>query len=131
MSKVTLEKKSPPQATYQEAYEKAKADGRLTRKTSRIHTWKGESSVLIGKVKAIKPFTGGKFDKEVNSYLIETDDGLISTIMGSYTDTQLAEFDLIGKTIRIEYEGKKELEDDRKVNLFNVDILETEASNGS
>lgn len=124
MTAVKLEKADTPRPTYAEAYAKAKADGRLTRKTSRIHSWTGESSVLIGKIRAIKPFTGGKFDAEVNAYLIETDEGLISTILGSYTDTQLGEIDLIGKTICIEYCGKKDLEDGRKVNLFNVDVLD-------
>ena len=124
MVKVKVKKGSPPPANYQEAYEKAHKEGRLTRKTSRIHTWTGESSVLIGKVKAVKPFTGGKFDAEVNAYLLETDEGLISTILGSYTDSQLADMEVVGKTIRIEYEGKKELPDERKVNLFNVDVLD-------
>jgi len=131
MKKVTLEKPDQQRASYQEAYEKAKADGRLTRKTSRIHTWNEEAPVLIGKVRAIKPFTGGKFEAEVNAYLIETDQGNISTILGSYTDTQLAEIDLIGKVIRIEYEGKKDLEDGRKVNLFNVDIIDEGSENGA
>ena len=124
MPKVTVHKADTPKATYAEAYEKAKAEGRLTRKTSRIHTWTGESSVLIGKIKAVKPFTGGKFEAEVNAYLIETDEGLVSTILGSYTDTQLADMEIIGKTICIEYEGKKDLEDGRKVNLFNVDFVD-------
>lgn len=131
MAKVKLEKADTPHASYQEAYEKAKADGRLTRKTSRIHTWNEEAPVLIGKVRAIKPFTGGKFEAEVNAYLIETDQGNISTILGSYTDTQLAEVDISGKVVRIEYEGKKDLEDGRKVNLFNVDIIDEGEANGT
>lgn len=121
---VKLEKTKPaPRATYAEAYEKAKKEGRLTRKTSRIHSWTGESSILIGKIRAVKPFTGGRYEAEVNAYLIETDEGLVSTILGSYTDTQLADMDIVGKTVCIEYCGKKDLEDGRKVNLFNVDVL--------
>ncbi len=77
------------------------------------------------------PFTGGKFEAEVNAYLIETDQGLVSTILGSYTDSQLAGLDLVGKIVVIEYEGKKDLEDGRKVNLFNVDIMSEVTPNGT
>jgi len=130
MAKVKVIKDSPPPANYQEAYEKARAEGRLTRKTSRIHTWTEESPVLIGKVTAIKPFTGGRFEVEVNAYLIETDQGMISTIFGTYTDSQLEGLDLIGKVIAVKYDGKKDLEDGRKVNLFNVDVISGDNTNG-
>jgi len=131
MTKVKVVKDSPPPANYQEAYEKARKEGRLSRKTSRIHTWTEESPVLIGKVRAIKPFTGGRFEVEVNAYLIETDEGMISTIFGTYTDSQLEGLDLIGKVIVVKYDGKKELEDGRKVNLFNVDVISGDNTNGS
>lgn len=131
MQKVKLEKADTPRATYQEAYAKAKSEGRLTRKTSRIHVWSDEGRLLTGKVRAIKPFTGGKFDAEVNAYLIETDEGLVSTIFGSYTDGQLEGLDLVGKVIHIEYDGKKDLEDGRKVNLFNVDVLDGGKQDGT
>ena len=130
MVKVKVEKDTPRPASYQEAYEKARSEGRLSRKTSRIHTWTEESPVLIGKVKAIKPFTGGRFEVEVNAYLIETDEGMISTIFGTYTDSQLEGLDLIGKVIAVKYDGQKDLEDGRKVNLFNVDVISKETANG-
>lgn len=131
MVKPKVDKEPIERPNYAEAYQKARSEGRLTRKTSRILTWTEDSPHLIGKVRAIMPFTGGKFEAEVNAYLIETDQGLVSTILGSYTDSQLAGLDLVGKIVVIEYEGKKDLEDGRKVNLFNVDIMSEVTPNGT
>jgi len=116
----------PGQPDYAAMYEKAKKEGKLTRPTFRIHTWKEDSAVLIGKVVDVKPFTGGKFEEKANVYLIETVEGKVSCVLGSYTDSQLEGIDLVKKIIRIEFTGKKELEDARSVNNFNVDLLESE-----
>lgn len=110
--------------SFMDQYQKAKEDGKLLRKTFRIHTWSTETAHLIGRVKSINEFTGGKFEAVVNNYILETDDGLVSCILGSATDAQLAGTDLIGKVVHIEFCDKKDLEDGRKVNLFNVDILD-------
>ncbi len=104
-----------------EDYEKQKEKGKVTRLTRQIWTWDEEGQILVGKVKSIEPFTEGMFDTEVNSYIIETEGGIITTVLGSATDKQLSKIDPVGKNIFIEYLGKKELKDGRSVNLFNVD----------
>ncbi len=105
-----------------EDYEKQKEKGKVTRLTRQIWTWDEEGQTLIGNVKAIEPFTEGMFDTEVNSYIIDTEGGIISTVLGSATDKQLSKIDPVGKNIFIEYMGKKELKGSRTVNLFNVDV---------
>ncbi len=107
--------------TTREDYEKQKEKGKVTRLTRQIWTWDEEGQTLIGKVLKIEPFTEGQFDTEVNSYIIETEGGIITTVLGSATDRQLSKIDPVGKKIFIEYLGKKELKDGRSVNLFNVD----------
>ena len=105
-----------------EDYEAQKKKGKVTRLTRQIWTWDEEGQTLIGKVKAIEPFAEGMFDTEVNSYIIETEGGIITTVLGSATDKQLSKIDPVGSNIFIEYMGKKALKDGRSVNLFNVDI---------
>lgn len=107
-------------------YEKAKADGKLLRPTYRIHTWHEDSALLVGRVIGIGKFEGGKFEAEVNCYRIATDDGMVSCILGTYTDSQLAELDLLDRVVCIQYQGQKSLDDGRKVNVFDVDVI-TEA----
>ena len=90
-----------------EDYEKAKEKGKATRLTRQIHTWDEEGQSLVGVVLSIEPFTEGSFDTEVNSYIIETEGGIITTVLGSATDKQLSKIDPVGQKIFIEYMGKK------------------------
>lgn len=110
-------------ADYKAMYEKAKAKGTLSRPTYRIHTWTEDSAVIVGRVKAITLFTEGKFEQEANAYMIETDEGAVSCVLGSYTDAQIKETVKVGSIIAILYQGQKQLEDSRKVNVFDVDII--------
>lgn len=109
---------------YMKMYQEAKAAGKIQRQTYRIHTWDTVGDVLIGKVMGLNDFTGGKFETPVKAYLLDTELGFISTILGSATDEQLSAVDLPGKIICITYQGKKELTDGRSVNLFDVDVVD-------
>lgn len=108
---------------YMQRYEAAKKAGKIQRQTYRIHTWDKEGDVLIGEVMGVTDFTGGKFDTTVNSYLLDTDLGLVSTILGTATDEQLSAVNLEGKIVCITYQGKKQLDDGRSVNIFDVDVM--------
>lgn len=109
--------------SYMEQYQEAKIKGKLKRRTYRIHTWSEDTAHLTGEVLSVKEFKGGTFDAVVNAYTIATDEGVVSCVLGSATDSQLEGTDLIGQLVHIEYCGKKELVDGRQVNLFNVDVL--------
>jgi len=111
-------------ADYKAMYEAAKKTGMLKRPTYRIHTWKEDSAVLIGRVNAISEFKGGKYDQAANAYLIDTDDGNVSCVLGSYTDTQIKDLVKPGSLVAIIFRGKKDLGDERKVNIFDVDVIE-------
>ncbi len=108
--------------SYQDDFEKAVDSGLTTEITRGIQSWDEEGDTILGKVVEIGPFTEGSFDTEVNFYLIDTDDGLISTILGSATDRQMDKLDLMGKLIHIEYRGKKQLADGKQVNNFKVRV---------
>lgn len=108
---------------YKAMYEKAKETGKLTRPTYRIHTWSEDNALIVGRVKAITPFTEGKFEQEALAYLIDTNEGAISCVLGSYTDAQIKETVKVGTLVAICFAGQKQLEDSRKVNMFDVDII--------
>lgn len=108
---------------YKAMYAAAKSAGKLKRPTYRIHTWKEDSAILVGRVKAITLFTGGKFEQAANAYLIDTDEGVVSCVLGNYTDAQIKDLVKVGSLVAIIFQGKKELEDERKVNIFDVDVI--------
>jgi len=109
--------------SFQDDYDKAKSKGKTKTLTRDICTWEEEGQLLFGKVLSISPFTLGVFDTEVKSYEIETDDGIVNTVLGSATDKQLEKVDPVGQKIRIEYKGKKQLKDGKQVNRFDVDVF--------
>jgi len=111
-------------ADYKAMYEAAKKTGALKRPTYRIHTWTEDSALLIGRIIGIGKFEGGKFEAEVNCYRIMTDEGTVSCILGTYTDSQLENISLLDQVVCIQYQGQKSLDDGRKVNVFDVDIIE-------
>jgi len=111
-------------ADYGAMYAAAKKSGKLTRPTYRIHTWSEDSATVIGCVIGVGKFVGGKFEAEVNCYRIATSEGMISCILGTYTDTQLEGIPLIDRVVCIQFQGQKSLDDGRKVNVFDVDVLD-------
>jgi len=106
--------------SYKEEYEKARDKGKVEVISRQIWAWEEEGQVLIGKLIRTEPFTEGKFDTPVLAYIIDTDDGIMTTVLGSATDKQLANIDLKDQTLCIEYKGKKELDAGQHCNLFKV-----------
>ena len=108
--------------SYKDEFKKSEAKGKTKTLTFQIYTWEEEGQELYGKVISVSPFTLGKFDTEVDNYVIETDEGIITTVLGSATDKQLKEVDPVGMRIYIQYRGKKNLKDGRQINLFHVEV---------
>jgi len=108
---------------YKTMYEKAKQSGDLLRPTYRIHTWSEDSALLIGRIIGVGKFIGGKFEAEVNCYRIATEEGNVSCILGTYTDSQLANVEILDRVVCIQFQGQKSLDDGRKVNVFDVDVI--------
>lgn len=108
---------------YEDDYAKSKEKGKAVQVTRQIVIWDEEGQVLTGKVLEVQPFTDGIFETEVAMYIIETDNGIVSTVLGSATDKQLAKIDVRGSRMHIEYKGKRALKDGRAVNIFNVEVF--------
>lgn len=109
--------------SFAEEYKKAQEKGKVDQATTQIFQFAAEGEELIGKVKDITPFTHGKFDTEVNQYILDTDLGRVSTVLGAATDKQLAGQIKPGNMVRIVWRGKKPLEGGRTVNVFDVEVF--------
>ena len=108
--------------SFQEQFEQLENAGNVTDVTYSIKTWEAEGDRLIGVIRDIVPFEGGRFDSHVNSYLIETDTGLVSTVLGAATDKQVEPLQLKGQLVCITFHGKKPLDDGRSVNVFSIKV---------
>lgn len=108
---------------YAEQYQKAKDKGKLDQITTNIYKFTHEGETLVGEVVKIEPFTAGDWQVEVNAYILDTDIGRMSMVLGSATDKQLDKHKLIGKVIAITFHGQKELDGGKHVNLYTVEVL--------
>lgn len=108
---------------YNELANQAHKEGHVSQLTTEIKSFKNPDDSLIGKLLEINEFTGGKFEKSCKQYLFETDDGLVTCLLGGATDKQLEKQDLIDKVLIIIFKGQAELEDGRKVNKFDISVV--------
>ena len=106
---------------YADEYLKAKEKGKTKTAVVEIYSWDEVGEELIGKLMDIQPFSEGKFNTEVNKYIIETNYGLVSTVLGASTDKQIDGKARPGDRVYIKYRGKKDLAGGKQVNLFNVE----------
>jgi len=107
-----------------DSYNKAEEKGKVDQITTAIYKFLEEGQECIGIVKDIRPFTEGSFDTEVNQYILETDEGLVSMVLGSATDKKLAGQKISGKLVCIVFKGKTHLEDGRSVNDYTIKVVQ-------
>ena len=61
--------------SYLDQWNKLNGEGKVQERQYRIYRWESQGDSLIGRLVRIEPFKYGKFSEQVNSYLIDTDDG--------------------------------------------------------
>lgn len=117
---------SPPvnvKRTYETAYKKFKTSDKLQQISVEFYQWEEEGQVLVGKLIEWEVIESKDFEGKYNRYVFDTDDGLVGVICGTMFDTLIAEKDLKGKLLAVEYQGKRQLEGGRTVNRFKVSII--------
>lgn len=110
------------EGSYEEQWAKAEADGATKPISREIFRFENEGDVLLGKVIEIKPFTDGEFDTEVSQYILDTDDGVMSCILGSATDKQIQGKVSVDDVVRFAFKGKTETAKGNQVNVFDVKV---------
>ena len=111
------------QESYQELYEEAVAENRAKDMAYRIHKWSDDGDALTGVLVSIQPFKETKFDTTCNSYLFDTDEGLVSTVCGKTVDSVLSEKN-VGDLVHLVYKGRSTLPGGRVMNVFGVYIVQ-------
>lgn len=109
--------------SYKDEFNKGKEKGKVQQITHAIKTWEEPGDALLGKVVEIGIFDKGKFETNCKYYLLDTDEGLVSTVLGAAADSGLEGRDVEGHIISIEFMGIKELKDGRHCNQFNIELL--------
>jgi len=109
--------------SYERTYKEAEKAGKTQQLSHEFYQWEEEGQILIGKLIDYEPVESKDFEGTYNLYLLDTDDGLCGVICGVLIDKLMEKKDLRGEVLRIEYQGKKQLDAGRTVNRFRVDVI--------
>jgi hypothetical protein len=110
--------------TYSEMLEKAKKGNKVKQITSDIKTWESEGDFILGKLIKVEPFSEGEFETEVKKYTFDTDNGIVSTVMGAVADKQIAGDEMLNSVLYITYKGKKKSKKGHMVNKFDMVVID-------
>lgn len=88
--------------------------------TTEIVRFELPGQTLLGKIVGVKDFEHASNDKPCKQYLIDTTTGRKSFVLGARLDNEISGVELVGKILAVQYNGKVELENGRRVNLFNI-----------
>jgi len=118
-------------SNYQEQYAAAEKAGKAESLNIIIQRWTEAGQTVVGKVVLIEDMRVSKFKNAVKRYLMRTDNGLVSCVLGAAADAGFASMFRIGQLVAITYRGKQQLEGGRSMNVFNVSTWGGEPVNGS
>lgn len=108
---------------YNEMYHRQREDHKVEHLTKSIIEWKEVGQEVIGKIMQVTRFQESEFDGDCNVYLIETDTGLVSVVLGETRDKLFEKYDLLGRGIYIRFNGSVRTKTGRTCNDLTVDLF--------
>lgn len=105
---------------YKEAIEGKNVNDIGENLTYNIKKWENAGDFILGRLLKVEDFQGSKFSTNCKSYLFDTDEGKVSTILGASSDKQLSGKDIIGSVLYVEYKGQIDLEGGKRCNHFMI-----------
>jgi len=118
----SIQEKESAMTTYEEMFELAEEKGTVREYSFDIIKWEEEGQTVLGEIQGFEDFTEGEFETVCNKWLIKTDTGLVSCVLGSAADKRLQDVKN-GDLIKIVYKGKLSLSDGRRVNRFELKVI--------
>ena len=117
--------------SYKKDFDDAKKAGQVTDMTYSSFEFKAAGDSIIGELMDIQEVHFDKTDSDVNKYILKTDEGLQSIILGAIGDGQLKGRIRTGDIMRAEFIEKKDLPGGRTANIFTIQIIEREVEHGA
>jgi len=108
---------------YLQMYKEAHEAGELDDLVYELKTDWQEGDMLIGKLIDIKEVHFEETKSTLSGYVLETDTGLIQTVLGAGVDLQGADKFVIGQIYAITYKGKKDISGGKTLNIFRVQLI--------
>ena len=110
---------------YADQFKKAEGEGSAKEISSQIYKFEREGQEIVGKLigfeKFVPPESWGGASGDCMQYVIMTDEGQISVVLGQVADKTIYDSGVVnGDGLYIRYNGKKALPGGKNVNLFTI-----------
>lgn len=109
---------------YSEMHEEAQKVKALKTLTPTYFEFEKKGDAIVGRYKGRSPVTSSLGSGEYFQYLFDTDDGLIKIALGQATDKEAGQLLESGKVYVVEYLGQVKISGGRKVNKFDVQVID-------
>lgn len=106
--------------SYEAQFDEATKAGKAEPVSVLIMQWKDPGDRVVGVFQGAELMPDSEFDTDVNRYLILTDQGLTSVILGASADKEVLPKLHKGDLVSITFGGQKPIKGGKKVNLFDV-----------
>lgn len=115
---------------YVKQFDAAKKSDNVENMTYPAFEFKAAGDLVIGELVDIQDIHFESTNSNVNKYLLKTDQGSRSVIVGAIGDGQLSGRVTAGDIIRFEFVEKKGLTGGKTANIFNISRIQNEVNNG-
>ena len=116
--------------TYAETLKAAEKSGKIEDLTYQPVKFEKKGDQLVGELVDIQPTTFQDDKKPVNKYILQTDGGLKSAVLGAMGDSQLDGRVETGDILVITFQEKKSLAGGHTMNIFNIQRIKKEVEIG-
>jgi len=116
--------------TWKAEFEKAVKSHEAIDMTYQPFEFKAAGDSVVGKLLDIQSTHFEATNSDVNKYILETDDGVVSVIAGAIGDSQLDGRVKPGDLMRFEFVEKKLLTGGRTANIFNIQCVPGKVDDG-
>jgi hypothetical protein len=106
---------------YKKLMEQAVKDGKTKRLTVEIFSFEAEGDTIVGRLIRTEDYVETDYkDNPCKKYILETNDGLMSCVIGARYDRMVDHPENIGQLLEIEYLGKELSKKGVQYNVFRI-----------
>lgn len=111
---------------YKEQYDKAVKSGKVMQVNYTLKTDWTQGETVIGKLESIGKVHFDETNSDCNTYLFDTDAGLIQMVLGAGVDMQADDIFNVGSAYAITFTGIKDISGGRRLKMYNIEYIPPE-----
>jgi len=108
---------------YREMLDNARKNETAEDIAAQIFQFAEEGDCLVGKLIGVDVFESQMYDTNCMRYVFDTDDGVVSCVLGKATDDRISARLKVGQVLALTYQGKAKTSRGNMVNQFTCELI--------